>query len=213
MIYSPDHKFLLLKNRKVGSSSLEVEVSCVVPKNAIVTPLEPSNPKHFPRNYDGGFYHHMKYVEINNKINLDNVKSYVFVRHPYDTVLSHFFYFLKLRSKIVNLDNLKNEVDSYFNSTSSNNGGNFLKSTKDIYTINNENPKIMVSDVLKYELGIENEINKVLPISGINTIKVNTFEKKYKPDYFTVSNIFSNDHLEKIYNEWSWEFKTFGYKE
>ena len=38
MIYSPDHKFLLLKNHKVGGTSLEVPVSMIVPENAIVTP-------------------------------------------------------------------------------------------------------------------------------------------------------------------------------
>ena len=213
MIYSPNHKFLLLKNYKVGSSSLEVELSCVLPENAIVTPLDPPNLKHFPRNYDGGFYHHMKYAEVSNKINLENVKSYIFVRHPYNTVLSHFFYFLQLTNTTLNLNNLKKQVDEYFNKSSNNHWDKFLRSTKDIYTTNNENPKIMVSDVLKYELGIEKEINKVLPASGINNIKINTFEKKYRPDHLNVENVFTNEHLEKIYNEWSWEFKTFGYKE
>jgi hypothetical protein len=213
MIYSPDHKFLLLKNHKVGSSSLEVEVSCVVPENAIVTTLDPSNPRHFPRNYNGGFYHHMTYTEVSNKINLDDVKSYIFIRHPYSTVLSHFFYCLQLNNTKLHLNNLKNQVDDYFNSTSNKHWEKFLRSTKEIYTTNNENPKIMVSDVLRYELGIENEINKVLSVSGINNIKMNTFEKKYRPDHLTIHNVFNDDHLEKIYNEWSWEFKTFGYKE
>ena len=53
MIYSPDHNFLLLKNIKVGGTSLEVELSQVLPNNAIVTPILPKNDKHKPRNYAG----------------------------------------------------------------------------------------------------------------------------------------------------------------
>jgi hypothetical protein len=81
MIYSPDHNFLLLKNRKVGGSSLELVLSKILPENAIVTKLtSPTNTTdpvptwHKERNYgeDNKFYHHIKYEELK--------KVYRFVR-------------------------------------------------------------------------------------------------------------------------------------
>ena len=96
MIYSPDHNFLMLKNSKVGGTSLEVELSKVLPENAIVTKIDPPNSQHRPRNHKG-FYNHMPYLEASSILDLSNTKSYIFVRHPYDTVLSAFFLSNKIK--------------------------------------------------------------------------------------------------------------------
>jgi hypothetical protein len=84
----------------------------------------------------------------------------------------------------------------------------FLKSTKYIYM---DNKKVHVDKILKYELGIENQINNILLSHNIKNIKINTFEKQYRPKEYTVKNTFNKDHLNRIYEEWSWEFKMFGY--
>ena len=206
MIYSPDHNFLMLKNIKVGGTSLEVELSNVLPDNAIVTTINPENIKHIPRNYDG-FYNHMPYSEINKKINLLGVMAYTIVRNPYTTVLSDFFYKLHINNYLIkwNLyteDEKNKRLDEYFNSDM------FLKSTKYIYM---DNDKIHVEKFIKYELGIEDQVNSILTNHSIKNIKINTFEKKYKPSDFTVQNTFRQADLDKIYNEWSWEFTMFGY--
>jgi hypothetical protein len=206
MIYSPDHNFLMLKNIKVGGTSLEVELSNVLPDNAIVTTINPENMNHIPRNYDG-FYNHMPYSEINKKINLLGVMAYTIVRNPYTTVLSDFFYKLHINNYLIkwNLyteDEKNKRLDEYFNSDM------FLKSTKYIYM---DNDKIHVEKFIKYELGIEDQVNSILTNHSIENIKINTFEKKYKPSDFTVQNTFRKADLDKIYNEWSWEFTMFGY--
>ena len=203
MIYSKDNNFLMLKNIKVGGTSLEVELSKILPKNSIVTEIYPKNIYHSPRNFDG-FYNHMSYLEIKDKINLLSVKSYVFVRNPYSIVLSNFFHnynmnkewdtFSKKQKEDILIYYFKNEM---------------LKSTKYIYTDLNNN--ILVDKVLKYENGIESEINSILPLHNIDCIKINTFEKQFKPIGINYIDFFSKKQIEQIYEEWKWEFETFGY--
>ena len=198
MIYSPDHNFLLLKNQKVGGTSLEVDLSKNLPNNAIVTEINPKNKNHNPRN-NKGFYNHMPYFEIEKKIDLSNVKSYVFVRNPYDIVLSNFFYQCKANN--ISSKEYTSYIDYYFYF-------NMIKSQKHIYT---KNKKIVVDKILKYEKGIESEINLVLIEHKINTITLKTFEKAYRPKNFKPSNIFKKNHVEKIKKEWYWEFEMFDY--
>jgi hypothetical protein len=212
MIYSPDHKFLMVKNLKVGGTSLEVELSKVLPHNAIVTPINPANPNHLPRNFTG-FYNHMPYKEINSKLDLNKVKSYVFVRHPYDIILSYFFHYLNSSTfKWKNMNDFEKEdlLEIFF--FNPNEEFEMLKSTKDLYTVKKDRRIILVDEVLRYENGIEKEINKVLKKHRIPEIKMNTFEKQYKPKELSPYNVFKDKHLQKIYYEWIWEFNEFGYK-
>lgn len=208
MIYSPDHKFLMLKNMKVGSTSLEVELSKVLPDNAIVTEITPKNDEHVPRNHEG-FFHHMPYTMIEKSIDLSDVKSYVFVRHPYDIQVSMLFYRLKQRNidwekinekekdKLLEIFFLQKETDF-----------EMQKSTKYIYT---KDKKIIVNDILKYENGIASEINPILSRHNIKNIQMNTFEKDYRPKKYTAQSVFKEKYLHKIYTEWKWEFDQFGY--
>lgn len=208
MIYSPDHKFLMLKNFKVGGTSLEVELSKVLPENAIVTEIDPANSEHSPRNYDG-FYHHMPYFAVSSILDLSNTKSYIFVRNPYDTVLSMLFYQLKRKNlewESFNKTQKDNILEQYFFK----NIKDFcmIKSTKYIYTIEDD---IVVDKVLKYELGIENQMNDILLSHNIKNIRMNTFEKQYRDKQYTIENTFKLSHIHQIQSEWSWEFKMFGY--
>ena len=208
MIYSPDHKFLMLKNFKVGGTSLEVELSKVLPENAIVTEIDPANSEHNPRNYDG-FYHHMPYFAASSILDLSNTKSYIFVRNPYDTVLSMLFYQLKRKNLewgSFNKTQKDNILEQYFFKNIKD--FSMIKSTKYIYTIEDD---IVVDKVLKYELGIENQMNDILLSHNIKNIRMNTFEKEYREKKYTVENTFKLSHIHQIQSEWSWEFKMFGY--
>lgn len=185
---------------------MEVELSKILPKNAIVTEIDPPNPEHIPRN-NSGFYNHICYSEIKQKINLKNIKSYVFVRHPYTTVLSDFFFVLKLQGiDYLSLDqkDVSFLVDKYFS------GSNWLRSTGFIYRDNLNNS--CVDEFLFYENGIENEINRILPMHNISPIKINTFEKQYRPKDVKYSDIFLNKHIDMINDSWSWEFENLGYE-
>jgi hypothetical protein len=198
----------MLKNMKVASTSLEVELSKVLPNNAIVTEINPKNDQHVPRNNEG-FFHHMPYSMIEKSIDLSDVKSYVFVRHPYDIQISMLFYRLKQRNidwekiddrerdKLLDVFFLQKDIDF-----------EMQKSTKYIYT---KNDKIVVDDILRYENGIDNEINPVLSRHNIKNITMNTFEKDYRPKKYTAQNVFKEKHLHQIYKEWKWEFEQFGY--
>ena len=210
MIYSPDHNFLLIKNMKVGSTSLEVELSKVLPENAIVTIINPANTDHKPRNF-GNFKSHESFSEAASKINMNGVRSYTVVRNPYECVLSAFFSIPTIRKISKEWDSIKkNEridiVEKYFSNKISD--GCFLSSTKNLYT---DGKNILVSDLLRYENGLENEINRVLPSHGIPKITINTFEKSRRPKHISYNDVFTKSQIEKIQEEWSWEFDNLGY--
>ena len=210
MIYSPDHNFLLLKNIKVGGTSLEVELSQVLPNNAIVTPILPKNNKHKPRNY-AGFRNHISYMEMLGLIDLSNVKAYTIVRDPYYMVLSNFFYALNLIDVDWNsLDKNQRQkfVDDYFTNDQESNILCMLKSTRHIYTIDN---KSIIDRFIRYEDGIEDQINPILKLHGIPEISISTFEKQHRPKEIHPADIFSDDQMNLIQKEWRWEFDNLGY--
>lgn len=224
MIYSPDHNFLLLKNRKVGGSSLELVLSKVLPENAIVTKLtSPTNTTdpvptwHKERNYgeDNKFYHHIKYEEVKKYIDLSEVKSYVFVRNPYHSVLSAFFHRLSTSKILLNpsewnglsSENKEKLVKDYFDSKI----GNLPWYKGDKYIYLNSNNELLVDKVLYYENGIENEINPILKNHQIPEIQVDVNFLNHRPKEITYSEVFKEEHLDLIRNEWWWEFENLGY--
>ena len=193
----------MLKNYKVGGTSLEVELSKILPENAIVTKIYPENKDHKPRNCEG-FYNHMPYSLISKKIDLSNSKSYIFVRNPYNVVMSNFFHNYNMNGEWErqNKDVQNKNLNFYINNE-------MVKSCKYLFT--NDFGEICVDKIFKYEDGIEKQINSILPIHNISKIKMNTFEKKYRPSHIKYLDFFSSDHLEKIYKEWKWEFINFNY--
>lgn len=220
MIFSKDHNFLLLKNGKVGGTALEVELSRVLPDSAIITPATGASAEwkikdefydnYNPRNYDG-FWNHMSYSEIKRKINLKNINTYIFVRNPYEIVLSHFFHRLYFINKnlIWNTFDKKEKEELIYNYFENNLGSNWHTSTKHLY-IHKE--KIVVNDFLHYEKGIDSEINKILTKHNIPNIQVKTITKYFKPKDIKYYDVFSKKYLDIIYNNWEWEFKYFNYE-
>jgi hypothetical protein len=233
MIYSPDNNFLLLKNYKVGGSSLEIALTNIVPENATCTELKPSEYGHMPRNhiYDNiELENHASYYDIcdifgEEKIN--NTISVVFVRHPYEIVASWYFHKMKEYWGEKTNDNadpfeygggydwdaLSLKQKDYLNKMffyGKETDFRSINSTKWIYAPNGE---ILVDHVLRYENGIENEINKILPMVGLPKITIPYKAKsKYKPQHITYKNMFGKQELETIQKEWSWEFEIFGYE-
>jgi hypothetical protein len=222
MIYSPDHNFLLLKNHKVGGTSLEVPLSMVVPDNAIVTPKtsddpawkldEPEIAGYRPRNYEIGFYNHIPYVDIASKLDLSKANAYVFVRHPYKAVLSDFFHRLYFIQKNFIWNDLEkkeqqNLVERYFNDDL---GWTWYRSSKNIYQ--HYDGSLAVGKILYYENGVEKEINSVLPIHNLPKIKLTRNEKAFRPKNVVYQNVFSKKYLEIIRKDWWWEFETLNYK-
>jgi hypothetical protein len=227
MIYSPDHKFLLLKNRKVGGSSLEISLSKVLPDNAIVSPLngskniwDPIPPDHFSRNYKtfifegvqrALFYNHISYLEVQEKLDLSDVKSYVFVRNPYNSVLSDFFHkMFFFKKELVWSELSKEEKNNLINQYFNDEFGKWDRGDIGIYLDKNYN--ILVDKILYYENGIENEINPILKKHNIPEIKINVFDKAHKPKNLTYQDVFLKKHLDLIRKERWWEFKNLNYQ-
>jgi hypothetical protein len=205
MIFSPENKFLMIKNYKVGGTSVEVELSKIFSDKAIVTPIIPINKKHTPRNHSG-FYNFIPYSEIKNKLDLTGVKVYTIMRNPYSIVLSDFFSKVKMENFNIDLNTLnKKDIDknliSYFK--------NPINSTKFLYT---EYNKVCIDDFLIYENGLENELNRILFNHKIDKIKIKTFEKQYKPKNINIEDVFSKNHIDIINDLWSWEFDYFKYE-
>jgi hypothetical protein len=55
MVVSHEHRFVFLKTRKTAGTSVEVLLSGIAGEDAIVTPVEPPEPGHEPRNYRGAW--------------------------------------------------------------------------------------------------------------------------------------------------------------
>jgi len=221
MIYSPDNNFLLIKNFKVGGTSLEVTLSRLLPQSAICTPIgQPSHVDHIERNWKTNEYelsNHTSYGHAKTVFGDDvisNTVSAVFVRNPYEQVLSWFFHKLdeynwKFDWNALTKEQQESWVEKFFSETDPR--FCMLKSTKRLYTQGDEN-HISVGHVLRYENGLESEINKVLALVNLPEIIVPYQEKNLRPKTVNYFDVFKEEHLEKIQAEWSWEFETFDYQ-
>jgi hypothetical protein len=231
MIYSPDHKFLMIQNLKVGGTSLKLALIDILPDTAYVSDigsgirsarLDPITHKttieklsHFKtklNSIDAEFTRtpHCGLANVltafpTHDFNL--VTSCVFVRNPFDMVFSMFIMNMQqdyALHKFIEMsdDGQQNLIDIWFKEKQ-------LISTKALYTSFGE---IDVTHVFKYENGLANEINTILPSVGLPTIPTVGFTaKKYKPDAVTYKMFFKQRHLDLIRKEWEWEFNMFNY--
>lgn len=205
MIYSEAHNFILFKNYKVGGTSLEVELSQVLYDSAVVTPIYPNNVLHKPRNV-GLFYNHIPYVEIESILGektLAETESVVFVRNPFNVVLSHMymsFSWSGIKEPTVY------DVDRYFDNSCKLSRLTGLKS-RAIYTKNNN---IMAKYLYKYEDGLD-QINPILNKVGIGSINISANEKAYRPKNVKPTDVFLDKHIDIISEDWAWELDKFEY--
>jgi hypothetical protein len=206
MIYSKKHNFILFKNYKVGGTSLEVELSQALDESAVITPIAPPNILHKPRNV-GLFYNHISYSEAEKILGedvLSNAESAVFVRNPFDSVLSHMYMSL-IWGGVEDPSQL--DVDKYFNNEGTLARLTGLKS-RSIYT---KNESIATKHVYRYEDGLD-QINILLEKVGIGSISIAAYEKAYKPKHIKPRDVFSQKHIDIISQDWSWEIDKFGYQ-
>jgi len=233
MIYSPDNNFLLLKNYKVGGTSLEIALHNVVPESSTCTDIRPSEYGHIPRNYRHNnilLENHSSYEEVSRVFGeetIDNTVSAIFIRHPYEIIASWFFHRIKdLWGEKTNNDAGPFEYGGGYDwDALSEKQKNYLThrffygEEPEFYAMDSskwlyyDEGEILVDYVLRYENGIENEINKILPMVGLPKITIPYQAKsKYKPKHLTYKEIFNKKHLQTIQDAWWWEFETFGYE-
>ena len=220
MIYSPENNFLLIKNFKVGSTSLEIALSHLLPESAICTPIEMSNTYHPERNWKTDkyeFLNHSSYDDVKKVFGdeiIDNTVSAIFVRNPYEQVLSWFFHKINEYNWKFDWNALtKEQQELWIEKFFSEKDPMFcmLKSTKNLYTQGDKN-LVSVNHVLRYENGLENEINKILSLVNLPAITIPYQEKNFKPKNIHYLDVFKEEHLAKIQEEWSWEFEIFSYQ-
>jgi hypothetical protein len=232
MIYSPDNSFVMFQNLKVGGSSLKLALLDILPDTTFCTDIDMSTKA---ANLDlilnkttikklgvckknlidlvgtTDIATHMgvsNFIKYFPEIDFNLLTSCVFVRNPFDMVFSMFIMKLKqdfLLKKFYKLSNKEQEglLDEYFTT-------NVLKSTKGIYT---SFGSIDVTHVFKYENGLAQEINTILPGLGLPAIPEVSYEaKKFKSSDITYRTYFKERHLDIIRKEWWWEFETFNYE-
>ena len=71
--------------------------------------------------------------------------------------------------------------------------------------------KSIIDMFIRYEDGIEDQINPILKLHGIPEISISTFEKQHRPKEIHPADIFSDDQMNLIQKEWRWEFDNLEY--
>ena len=92
MILSFTHKFLFIKTIKTAGSSIEVALSQLCDENDIVTPLNPPEAGHRPRNFEPcGFYNHIPARQILTRVGprqWNDLLKVTIERNPWDKMVS-----------------------------------------------------------------------------------------------------------------------------
>jgi len=220
MIISHKYKFIFIKTRKTAGTSIEIALSKICGRNDIITPisnedLRKLNSGRPAQNYDidiysldptysnrrRGFFNHMSALGMKNnlpeKIWLNYFK-FCFERHPYEKVVSH-FYFLGGETRF-------NNIDSYLNSKEYKRLRSF-----DLYSING---KVKVDKIFKYE-EMESSLSDIVNIVGLKQpIDISNIKAKsnYRPNRIPAFQVLEDHQKQKIMKDFEEEFKLFGYR-
>jgi hypothetical protein len=166
LIISHKHKFIFLKPRKVGGTSIEVNIGKHCGKDDIITPVTEYSEKsdedqytHNPRNY-GDFRNHSTPKEIRAKIDnkiWNDYFKFTIVRNPWDMVVSRYKWqqFKASKKKNSKKFNLRKIKKNLFNP------GAYKKALKIIFSPAKKNE---VKKINKFEKFLEE-----LPEKFINT--------------------------------------------
>jgi hypothetical protein len=97
MIISHKYRFIFIKTAKTAGTSIETYLSGFCGEEDVLTPVDPPEPGHRPRNGEG-FYNHIGAGEIRAIVG-DGIWSryfkFCFERNPWDKVASMYFFWKK----------------------------------------------------------------------------------------------------------------------
>ncbi len=209
MIVSVKHKFIYIKNRKVGGSSLEKYlIDKLVDKKTDIhtgTSTNEYSNNNISRNDGGTVSGHLSIIDIAKILNktIDQLISnfYIFSieRNPFDKCVSSYFF-------------SKNENESFLS---------YLNSSKNIpkdwtkYTVNNN----VIGTVYKYENFslIFNDLNYFLNLKSdkfltLNEFKLYNLKSSYRPKNETYKKQYNPETKKFVEENFKNEIIKFGYK-
>ena len=208
MIVSVKHRFIYIKNRKVGGSSLEKYlIDKLVDKKTDIhtgTSTNEYSNNNISRNDGGTVSGHLAIIDIAKILNktIDQLISnfYIFSveRNPYDKCVSSYFFSKKNNESLLE----------------------FLKSTKNIptdwgkYTINNN----IIGTVYKYEnfSKMFDELNFSLNLNSNNLLKFDEFsaynlKSEHRPKNETYNKYYDEESINFVKDTFKRELVRFGY--
>ena len=207
MIYSKENNFLLLKNYSVNGDYIEGVLSNVLPQSSIITKNNKDNYRLSSRN-ESDIFENISFFDLNKKVDVNGVDAYIIIRNPYHSVFVDFFHKVRINKGNTEWNSFSEEekieeLENYFFTN------NFLKSTKSLYIHDN---MFLLKDVIFYEDGVEDQLNIILEEHSIPKIKLNMLLDEYTPEGLNFLNVFPEENINQITEEWEWEFDNFGYE-
>lgn len=214
MILSYQHRFLFLKTRKTAGTSIELALSPLAGKNAIVTRVtaedeakraEGDRPRNFvfdrkaPEKKDRVYFNHIRAPVVRERIGEEvwsDVFKFSIERNPWDRQVSRYHWWLRKRPKVVSFDDYLERERSKLD--------NF-----DIYSIGG---KIVADFVIRYErlnedfaaVGERIGLNAALPKSK------SSYRPAARPHYSTY---YTSPRTRQLIEEWyPREIEAFGYR-
>lgn len=195
MILSHTHKFIFIKTKKVGGSSVENYFHQFLPDNEMV------KSHHTQKDLDDGLFEHARIQDIQkaDKYNKHPQNYFVFtiVRHPMERIISEFYW---------------SDRNGYYN-------GNFdtfltnshFRGTFNYSLIIDKNGEISkdINFIIRFE-NLINELNMVLSILRMSTVSPNDLPKEksgYRKDKRPWYEFMNSDQVNYIYNNFQKELE------